>query len=133
MGILRSTRRLARIAGVGLAVAAISQEMSKPESERTWTGRVFGLVPYDFRPPTWQRIREAYWNPDSEQLFTSRPLGVGWAVNLYRVRTLLGGFFGGAARSGRLPDNVREYTRRVEGAVTSLQGGATTTSAGRRG
>ena len=123
MGMLKTTRRLARIAGVGLALAAISQEMSKPEAQRTWTGRVFGLVPYDFRPPTWDRIRQAYWNPEYDELFTSRPLGVGWAVNFARARALLQGFFGGTVASGKLPDNVREYTRRVEGAVTTLQGG----------
>ncbi|HEX6547432.1 MAG TPA: hypothetical protein VF134_01660 [Candidatus Dormibacteraeota bacterium] len=70
-------------------VAAISQEMSKPEGERTWHGKVAGFVPYDFRPPSWERIREAYWNPDDQRLFTDRPLGVGWALNLFRARTLL--------------------------------------------
>jgi hypothetical protein len=63
--------------------------MSKPESERTWHGKVMGIVPYDFRPPTWSRIRRAYWNPDDPRLFTDRVFGVGWAVNLYRAKVLL--------------------------------------------
>ena len=80
---------MVRLAVVGLVVAAVATELSKPEEERTWHGRVGGLVPYDFRPPTWERIRSAYWNPNSEQLFSDRVFGVGWAINLYRAKELL--------------------------------------------
>jgi hypothetical protein len=80
---------LVRFAAFGLVVAAVATELSKPEPERTWEGRVFGMVPYDFRPPTWQRIRDAYWNPDSDHLFSDRVFGVGWAVNLHRAKTLV--------------------------------------------
>lgn len=86
---LRRVRRLVRFAAFGLVVAAVATELSKPEPERTWEGRVFGVVPYDFRPPTWQRIRDAYWNPRSDHLFSDRVFGVGWAVNLHRAKTLL--------------------------------------------
>src|SRR5690348_10930063 len=86
---LRRIRRLVRFVTFGLFVAAVATELAKPAEERTWQGRVFSLVPYDFRPPTWERIREAYWNPESEQLFTDRVFGVGWAVNLYRAKTLM--------------------------------------------
>ncbi|GAC1472915.1 MAG: hypothetical protein PVS3B2_00620 [Candidatus Dormibacteraceae bacterium] len=87
-------RRLVRFAAFGLVVAAVATELSKPEPERTWEGRVFGLVPYDFRPPTWKRIRDAYWNPNSDSLLSDRVFGVGWAVNLYRAKTLMGAAFG---------------------------------------
>jgi len=86
---LRRVRRLVRVAAFGLVVAAVATELSKPQPERTWEGRVFGVVPYDFRPPTWQRIRDAYWNPESDRLFSDRVFGVGWAVNLYRAKTLM--------------------------------------------
>jgi hypothetical protein len=89
MGAFRGTRRLIRLAVVALVVAAVATELSKPEEERTWHGRVLGYVPYDFRPPTWERIRAAYWNPDSDELFSDRVFGVGWAVNLYRAKELL--------------------------------------------
>jgi hypothetical protein len=89
MGTLRGLRRLIRITAVGLVVAAVATELAKPEAERTWHGRVIGLVPYDFRPPTLERIRDAYWNPASDRLFSDRVFGVGWAVNLHRARTLL--------------------------------------------
>jgi hypothetical protein len=82
-------RRFAKLVGLALTLAAISQEMAKPESERTWHGKVMGIVPYDFRPPTWSRIRRAYWNPEEPRLFTDRVFGVGWAVNLYRAKVLL--------------------------------------------
>jgi hypothetical protein len=86
---VRRLRRLAGLIGVGLTVAAISQEMAKPESERTWHGKVLGIVPYDFRPPTWERIRRAYWNTEDDRLFTDRVFGVGWAINLYRASIVL--------------------------------------------
>jgi uncharacterized protein DUF5808 len=89
MGKLRNLRRLARFVTFGLVVAAVATELSKPAEERTWQGKVGGIVPYDFRPPTWQRIRDAYWNPESDRLFSDRVFGVGWAVNLYRAKTLM--------------------------------------------
>src|SRR6202165_2422163 len=94
MGTLRGIRRLMRLTAVGLVVAAVATELAKPEAERTWHGRVGGLVPYDFRPPTWERIRSAYWNPGSDRLFSDRVFGVGWAVNLHRANTLMGEAFG---------------------------------------
>ncbi len=83
-----------RLAVFGLVVAAIATELRKPEPERTWEGHVFGVVPYDFRPPTWQRIKEAYWNPESDRLFSDRVFGVGWAVNLHRAKALMQQGFG---------------------------------------
>jgi len=94
MGTLRTLRRLVRLTAVGLVVAAVATELSKPAEERTWKGRVLNFVPYDFRPPTWSRIRDAYWNPRSDQLFNDRVFGVGWAVNLHRAKTLMDAVFG---------------------------------------
>ena len=62
--------------------AAIYQELKKPPAERTWHGKVAGVVPYDFRLPDLQRVRNAYWNPESDVLFTEQVVGVGWSVNL---------------------------------------------------
>lgn len=89
----RPVRRVLKVVAMGLLVAAVAQEAAKPRSERTWSGRVLGVVPYDFNPPTWDRIRDAYWNPEDERLFTDRVLGVGWAINLHRARVLLSGLF----------------------------------------
>jgi len=62
--------------------AAIYQELRKPPEARTWNGKVAGVVPYDFRLPTIDRLREAYWDPDNEQVFSEKVFGVGWAVNI---------------------------------------------------
>lgn len=62
--------------------AAIYQELRKPPEARTWNGKVAGVVPYDFRLPTLDRLQDAYWNPDNEQVFSDRVFGVGWAVNI---------------------------------------------------
>jgi hypothetical protein len=91
---LRRARRLVRFVAFGLVVAAVATELSRPAPERTWEGRLLGVVPYDFRPPTWQRIRDAYWNPSSDNLFSDRVFGVGWALNLHRAKTLMEQVFG---------------------------------------
>ena len=104
----RRLRRLIKLAALGLTVAAISQEMAKPEAQRTWQGTVLGLVPYDFRPPTWDRIREAYWNPKDSRVFTDRVFGVGWAVNLYQAREWLAGFY-----QGLMGEDMKKTARRV--------------------
>jgi hypothetical protein len=89
MRTLNRIRRLVRFITFALVAAAVATELAKPAPERTWQGKVLGVVPYDFRPPTWQRIREAYWNPESDRLFSDRVFGVGWALNLYRAKTLM--------------------------------------------
>jgi hypothetical protein len=93
MRLSRRAKRLAKLIGLGLMVAAVSQELAMPPEQRTWHGRVFDLVPYDFRPPTWQRVRDAYWNPDDERLFSDRVFGIGWAINMHRASVLLDRLF----------------------------------------
>jgi hypothetical protein len=82
---MKRFRRFIGGLGVGLIAAVIYQELRKPPGERTWHGRIGGLMPYDFRPPTPERLREAYWNPDESRIFTDRVLGIGWAINFYRL------------------------------------------------
>jgi hypothetical protein len=102
---------------VGLVVAAVATELAKPQPERTWEGRVFGFVPYDFRPPTWERIRSAYWNPDSDRLFSDRVFGVGWAVNLHQAKRLMDSAF--ERLMGAPPPVSIRMTIRAEGAGDS--------------
>lgn len=71
-------------------LGAIYTELRKEPSQRTWHGRLLGLVPYDFRFPTLDRIRAAYWNPRSSRILTDRPLGVGWSVNIPALLRRLG-------------------------------------------
>lgn len=75
----------AKLVAGALVAAAVVQELRKPSSERTWHGRLAGFIPYDFRPPTVERVKDAWWNPDEPRIFTDRVFGVGWSVNLGRV------------------------------------------------
>jgi hypothetical protein len=79
---MKDLYRLARTAVWLAFFGALYQELRKPDAERTWHGKVAGVVPYDFRLPTLERLREAYWNPDSDEVFSERVFGVGWAVNI---------------------------------------------------
>jgi hypothetical protein len=74
--------RLIRLLAYAAFAAAIYQELRKPPAMRTWRGKVFGFIPYDFRIPSVERLRDAYWNPDSEVIFSEHVWGVGWAVNI---------------------------------------------------
>lgn len=81
---------LIRTAIIGAVVGAIYSELRKPPADRTWHGKLLGVVPYDFRLPTIERLRQAYWNPRSPKLFTDRPFGVGWSVNIPTALRRLG-------------------------------------------
>lgn len=77
------------MAGVGavLLLLAVATELRKPRAERTWHGRVLGLVPYDLRPPTLARVKESFWSPDDPRLVLPRAFGLGWSPNLGRLLT----------------------------------------------
>src|SRR4030042_2921469 len=76
--------RIAEAAAITVPIAAVCQELEKPEAERSWHGRV-GFVPYDFRPPTFERVKELCWNPDNARIFTRAVWGIGWAINFYAL------------------------------------------------
>jgi hypothetical protein len=61
---------------------AIREQLQLPPEQRTWHGTYAG-IPYDFRMPTLERLRAAYWNKDTALLLTPKPFGMGWAINLY--------------------------------------------------
>jgi len=81
----RTPGNLLKIAATALIVAALYQELRKPPGEREWHGKVANFVPYDFRLPTGQRLRERFWNPEDPRIFTEHVFGVGWAINFYTV------------------------------------------------
>jgi len=41
---------------VALALAAVFQELEKPDEAREWHGKIAGFIPYDFRVPTIERF-----------------------------------------------------------------------------
>ena len=79
---MRDLAKAMRLLFWGTVAAAVYQELKKPPTLRAWHGKVGGLVPYDFRMPTLERVRKAYWNPDSDRVFSEHVIGVGWAINI---------------------------------------------------
>lgn len=76
LGWIIRTLAMAAVAG------AIYKELRLPAEERTWHGRLFGFVPYDFRFPSPAKLIRSWWNPESNQLIGETPFGVGWTVNV---------------------------------------------------
>ena len=48
------------------------------------TGKFLG-IPYDWRPPTVERARSRWWNPDDPRLFTPKVVGWGYDLNFARI------------------------------------------------
>jgi hypothetical protein len=65
-----------------LLSAAIRDQLRRPPEERTWHGTVFG-IPYDFRFPTLDRLRDSFWNKNTSQLLLPQAFGIGWTINFY--------------------------------------------------
>ncbi len=73
------------IGAVGALVAtSVLRELRRPAPERTWQGKVAG-VPYDYRPPTVDRLRSTWWAPEDERLLQPTSYGLGWDLNVGRV------------------------------------------------
>lgn len=47
-------------------------------------------IPYDFRPPTGERVRQSMWNPADPRLLMPRAFGAGWDLNLGAIAVRLG-------------------------------------------
>ena len=69
-----------KLIALGLAIAAIIKELRLPKDQRTWNGLLGGFVPYDFRMPTFDRIKNTFWDPNGK-VIVGRPFGVGWTIN----------------------------------------------------
>jgi len=82
-------KNVVKMVAIALVVAAVWQELKKPRGQRDWYGRVAGIVPYEFRPPTPSRVKDAMWNPQDDRLLTDTVFGVGWSVNLAQVKDKL--------------------------------------------
>ena len=63
------------------AVATVVYAYKTKQSHGTFLG-----VPFDFRMPTWRRFKQSFWNPEDPRVFTPRPFGVGWGVNIPQLK-----------------------------------------------
>ena len=88
-----------RTTAIGLVAAAVYKEMQLPAEKRTWHGSLFDIVPYDFRMPTPRKLMQAWWNPDSDSIFSEQPFGVGWTVNVGALLPMLRGVLGSGSGS----------------------------------
>ncbi|MDH5373996.1 MAG: DUF5808 domain-containing protein [Acidimicrobiia bacterium] len=73
--------KLLRLLTTVLAIAAVIKELRLPREERTWHGVLGGFMPYDFRMPTFEKIKGAFWNPDGA-VVVNKAFGFGWTINL---------------------------------------------------
>ena len=80
---------LVRLVAMGLTAAAVVKELRTPAEERTWHGEVAGFVPYDFRMPTVERVRERVWDPEGDHIVSPHVFGVGWTLNVGRIVKLV--------------------------------------------
>ena len=80
----RSTNVFFSILLVLYVITAIVQQMQRPPEERTWYGKIAG-IPYDFRVPTAERIRDTFWNKNTSKIFLPQVFGIGWSINLYPI------------------------------------------------
>ena len=71
-------------AAIVVTAAAVMQELEKPKEDRRWHGKL-GAIPYDFRLPTLDRLRAAFWNDADERIFTKTVWGIGWNINFYAL------------------------------------------------
>ncbi len=67
---------------ISLISAAIVDQLRRPTEERTWQGTILG-IPYDFRPPTPEKLRNTLWNKDTSKIFVPHAFGIGWSINFY--------------------------------------------------
>lgn len=74
------------LTGIALMVAAVVKELRKPRGQRDWHGRLGGVIPYELRPPTPHRVKDAVWNPNDDRVLTDTAFGVGWAVNVAELK-----------------------------------------------
>jgi len=45
----------------------------------------FMRLPFDWRKPTWARVKERAWNPNDPRIFTPKIYGWGLSINLYAL------------------------------------------------
>ena len=70
--------------GGALLAAALVEELRKSAAERTWEGRIAGLIPYDLRLATRQGFREAMERPEEARVVLGAKVDLPRAAKLAR-------------------------------------------------
>ena len=74
--------RALQVPAVSFSLIALFQQLERLKKQRSWHGRAGGIIPYDFRVPTLDRVRDSCWNPYEDRIFMPAVFGLGWSINL---------------------------------------------------
>ena len=74
---MKKFARWAAVAGGLFGAATVAYAVRTKRTHGT-----FLKVPFDFRLPTFARIKESWWNPEDRRILTPRVFGIGWALNI---------------------------------------------------
>ena len=77
-------RNVLLVIGAGLLGAAIVEELLKSPDERTWEGRIGGLIPYDLRLATREGFRDAMDRPEDARLVLGAKVDLPRAAKIAR-------------------------------------------------
>ncbi len=80
----RTLRTAVSLVGASMVGAAIVEQLRLPPEQRTWQGSVLG-IPYDFRLPTPERLRNTVWNKETSKVLVPHAFGMGWSINFYPI------------------------------------------------
>jgi hypothetical protein len=70
--------------GGAVLAAALIEELRKSAEERTWEGRIAGLIPYDLRLATREGFREAMARPEEARVVLGAKVDLPRAAKLAR-------------------------------------------------
>ena len=77
--------KLLKVAATATLVATAVHAYREGQTHGT-----YHCIPFDFRFPTVDRVRERLWNPDDPRVITPTIFGAGWSVNLYQAGRQMG-------------------------------------------
>jgi hypothetical protein len=100
-----------RVLAMAAVAGAVYKELKQPPEERTWHGKLLGVVPYDFRLPTPAKVMNAWWNPNSSQVVGDPVFGVGWSLNLAAVADQLRAAGANGSRAPATSRSTKRATR----------------------
>ncbi len=52
-------------------------------------GEFYG-IPFDYRAPSLEKLKERVWNPDDPRVVTPPVFGAGWSINFYQAGRQMG-------------------------------------------
>jgi Family of unknown function (DUF5808) len=69
-----------RVPKIGNRKMTASPENDPNERRGIWLG-----MPYDWRKPSWNRLKARAWNPESHRIFVPKSFGWGYGINFHAL------------------------------------------------